>query len=133
MLIDDNETDNLIAGKIIEISPIPSFVKNFTSARKALDFLELNAGNPDSLPDLIFLDINMPLVNGDQFLMELEALSAYLSKDPRIVLLSSFDRGTHFDHGKGTGRVIQALVKPLLKDDFERVANEFIKTHQKVA
>lgn len=133
MLIDDNETDNLITGKIIEISPIQCKVINFTSARKALDFLDANSGNPDLLPDLIFLDINMPLVNGDQFLLELEAMAAYLSKDPRVVMLSSFDRTNHPSDAKGQNRVIKNLVKPLLKADFERIAKDFQKINLKVA
>lgn len=133
MLIDDNDTDNLITGKIIEISPIPSKVSNFNSARKALDFIESHAGSPEQLPDLIFLDINMPLVNGDQFLLELEALSAHLSKDPKVILLSSFDRKANFNQGKGGNRVINAMTKPLLKADFERIAKDFIKSHAQVA
>lgn len=131
MLIDDNETDNLITEKIIEITAISSKVFSFSSARKALDFLESNAGTPAQLPDLIFLDINMPLVNGDQFLLEMEAMSAYLAKDPKVVLLSSYYQSMK---GRlGNNQVISALSKPLLKADFERIAKDFQKINLKVA
>lgn len=132
MLIDDNETDNLITGKIIEMSQVHCSVVNFTSARKALDYIETNSGKAERLPDLIFLDINMPLVNGDQFILELEAMSAYMAKDPRIILLSSYDK-TDSIQAKSKNRIIKGLIKPLLKADFEKIAKEFISLNLKVA
>lgn len=131
MLIDDNETDNLVTQKIIEITGIASQIVVFSSARRGLDYLETNASKLTQLPDLIFLDINMPLVNGDQFILELEAMSAYLIKDPKVVLLSSYDQS--LKSRKGNDRVISALTKPLLKADFERIAREFQKINLKVA
>jgi len=64
MLVDDNDTDNFISKRIIEITNFASEVEIKNSGKAALDYLKNHKNNLDKLPDLIFLDINMPIVDG---------------------------------------------------------------------
>ena len=70
MLIDDNEIDNLINQKMIESASITAFIYVHTGARSAIEFLR-NMEKLDVadkvLPDVIFLDIDMPFLNGMEF------------------------------------------------------------------
>ncbi|MCK5367006.1 MAG: response regulator, partial [Cyclobacteriaceae bacterium] len=59
MLVDDNDTDNFISRRIIEITNFAKSVEIKNSGKSALEYLEANKDTPDSLPDFIFLDINM--------------------------------------------------------------------------
>ncbi|HAI74610.1 MAG TPA: response regulator, partial [Microscillaceae bacterium] len=72
MLVDDNDTDNFISKRIIEITGFSSNVIVKNSGKLALQYLEQNQNNPASLPDVIFLDINMPIVDGFVFLFEFD-------------------------------------------------------------
>ncbi|MCJ7772599.1 MAG: response regulator, partial [Desulfobacterales bacterium] len=64
LLIDDNEIDNFVAKKVIEKSGFAEKVITVQSARYALDYLNTESSSEDELPDIIFLDIGMPEMDG---------------------------------------------------------------------
>ena len=72
MLVDDNDTDNFISKRIIEITEFSKNVIVKNSGKSALDYLLENQDDPGNIPDIIFLDINMPIVDGFVFLYEYE-------------------------------------------------------------
>ncbi len=72
MLVDDNDTDNFISKRIVEITKFAKRVEVKNSGKSALDYLTENQNIPENLPNIIFLDINMPVVDGFVFLYEFE-------------------------------------------------------------
>lgn len=86
LLIDDDLLVNLINRKFIERVLPSSEIRSFVSAYEALDFLH-NLKNLQSLEPVIFLDINMPLMNGWDFLDEIR--KEFNSRDFEIFVLSS--------------------------------------------
>ena len=103
MLIDDNEIDNLINQKMIESAEIAQHIYTHTGAKSAIEFLR-NLEKLDLadqvLPDIIFLDIDMPLMDGFQFLDEFEKLSLATKKKCRIVMLTSSINPQDFNRSK---------------------------------
>ena len=67
MLVDDNDTDNFISKRIIEITRFAEEVEIKSSGKSALEYLEENKEVAEKLPDLIFLDVQMPELSGIQF------------------------------------------------------------------
>lgn len=94
MLIDDNAIDNMIHTKVIEKSEVSEVVFNHSSAQSAIEFLKNINKIPEIegkriLPEIIFLDLDMPMMNGFQFMTEFEQLDEKIRKGVRIVLLTA--------------------------------------------
>jgi len=75
MIVDDNPVDLFVGKRTMEISGYAKNVLLQSSAVEALKYLKENADQPKRLPNIIFLDLNMPLLNGFQFLQQFQALS----------------------------------------------------------
>jgi CheY-like chemotaxis protein len=85
LIIDDDPINNLICEKILQLKGISSNSFSFTSATEALEFLEQQVGE---MPSAILLDLNLPELDGWQFLEKFKSLNI---KTPIFILTSSID------------------------------------------
>ena len=120
LLVDDNEIDNLINQKMIEASGITEKIFVNTSAKSALEFLKnlsiLENNGKDFLPDLLFLDIDMPLMDGYQFLDEFGKLKENIKEKMTIIMLTSSINPHDERAAKRYPFVKKFLHKPLTKE-----------------
>ena len=113
MLVDDNDTDNFISKRIIEITKFASRVEVKSSGKGALDYLKENQSKPEDLPNIIFLDINMPIVDGFVFLYEFEKFNEVVRNKCKVIILSSSDNKRDIDKIVNNNHVIKFITKPL--------------------
>ncbi len=117
MLIDDNEIDNLINHKMVESVGIAEKIYVHTGAKSGIEFLKNIEKLPEYadkiLPDLIFLDIDMPLMDGFQFLDLFSKLSEATRAKCKIVMLTSSINPQDISKLKNYDCVVKYLNKPL--------------------
>jgi len=113
MLVDDNDTDNFISKRIIEITKFAKRVEVKGSGKSALDYLKENQNNVENLPNIIFLDINMPIVDGFVFLYEFEKFNELVRSKCKVIILSSSDNKRDIDKIVNNNHVIKFITKPL--------------------
>lgn len=121
MLVDDNDTDNFISKRIIEITDFAKVVIVKSSGKSALDYLDENRENVDGLPEIIFLDINMPIVDGFVFLYEFEKFNDIVKDKCRVIILSSSDNKRDIDKIVNNNYVIKFVTKPLTEHSLEEI------------
>lgn len=107
LVIDDNDTDLLIASIVLDRSGFKGNLITKTSAKSGLEYLNGLNENISEWPNIIFLDINMPLLNGYGFVEEYEKYGSTIKNISNIVMLSSSDNKTDLD---------SFLTKPFVKD-----------------
>ena len=127
MLVDDNDTDNFIHKRVIELTKFSKNIIVKNSGKSALEYLDSNKNNIELLPDIIFLDINMPIVDGFVFLFEYENFPEDLKNKCKIVILSSSDSKRDIDRIVDNEYVINFITKPLSDDSLEKL-KKFLKS-----
>jgi CheY-like chemotaxis protein len=89
LLVDDNEGDILLTKEAFEESKVKITISVAKNGKEALDFLFKRGVFTDAKkPDLILLDINMPIINGHEVLRQIKA-DVNLKKIPVIMLTTS--------------------------------------------
>jgi CheY-like chemotaxis protein len=121
LLVDDNDIDNFINERIITSSFFSEKVEVKTSAQAALDFLKANASNAEILPQVIFLDLNMPVMDGFAFLGEYAKLPESVTKSCKIIVLSSSISPDDINKASTNALVKKYLNKPLAEKYLEAI------------
>jgi CheY-like chemotaxis protein len=122
IVIDDDPINNIIFQKLSEISDFASDILTFISAVDGLDYLQKLEGEQQSPPDIIFLDIRMPIVSGWEFLERLEKINqnGYFS-DLSVYMLTSSSEQSDINKAKNFRMVTDYIVKPLSTETLARI------------
>ena len=113
LLIDDNDIDNFINERMITTNHFSNRVIVKNSGESALQYLKENADNASNLPELIFLDLNMPIMDGFSFLSEFEKLPESVKQNSKIIVLSSSISPEDINRASTNPLVVKYVNKPL--------------------
>ena len=112
MVIDDDPITSIMLEKINASVNFAKEVLSFYSAVDGLDYLLSLNDKVKAAPQVIFLDISMPIVSGWQFLERYSALDFPLEKTAIYMLTASADQ-SDINRAKKFAHVHDYLVKPL--------------------
>ena len=121
LLVEDDPITIMVCDRIITLSSFASQVTSCENGKLAIDYLKSISVDGDDVPEIIFLDINMPVMNGWDFLEELEHIKSKFPKLPRIYILSSTVDPEDYKRAKTYGAVVDFLSKPLSKEFLDEI------------
>ena len=114
LLVDNDALINMMNAKLIEGSKIARNVNIVTNAKEALRILKkIDVSNLPEFPEIIFLDIDMPVMSGWQFLKEVEKIPLIVLNKCRIILLGSSLDLFQIKKAKSNTMVNDYIPKPL--------------------
>ncbi|MBV7269234.1 response regulator [Winogradskyella luteola] len=126
LLVDDSLSTNIYHKKIIEKAEITNHIRITSDGLEALNYLNDEKAQ-NIKPDIIFLDINMPKMDGFEFLEEYAKLPKLMRKDIIIVLLTTSNWSKDRVKATETKLVYDYIEKPLDKEDLIRISNYYLE------
>ncbi|MHC2993691.1 receiver component of a two-component response regulator [Pontibacter sp. HJ8] len=127
ILIDDDEVNNFVCESIIRNENFAEEVISFQAAEEALAFLKAAVDQPgDQFPDLIFLDINMPGMDGWNFIDEYRKLPESATRKCNLFMLSSAVDRKDILCARSHEEVKEFFSKPLSPEILSFIKEEFL-------
>jgi CheY-like chemotaxis protein len=125
MLVDDSMDDNFYHERIIRKNNAADTIIVKESGIDALEYLESTRDQGNTLPDLIILDINMPGMNGWEFLEEFKKLEEELQSKMVVIMLTTSVNPADEAMAKTYDILSDFKTKPLTKEMLEDILNKY--------
>jgi len=117
-IIDDDKIFQFTASKTIKSTAITDHILQFENGEDALKYIRQNVTDASKLPDYLFLDINMPIIDGWMFLDDYANLKPDLAKAMVIYMVSSSIDPRDITRAKNHQHVSDYVVKPVTREKF---------------
>jgi CheY-like chemotaxis protein len=123
LLVDDDQIFNFLSSKILQKIGIAGEVQTALNGRAALDLINSGYEESAASPDLILLDLNMPIMDGFGFLEAFKNLSIPNKDQIRVVVVSSSQDPRDIQRARDLG-VTRYLSKPLTEHSLRAILEE---------
>lgn len=121
-IIDDDKIYVNLVKKVIEIKKLSRNLIIFKNGKEALEYFKPIPGTTQSnMPDIIFLDLNMPVMDGWEFLSEFVKIKNNFNKKITLYVVSSSIDPRDLERAKSFNMVTDYLIKPIELKKFEKI------------
>jgi CheY-like chemotaxis protein len=132
-LVDDDNIFVFLTKKTISTAGIDTEVEVFNNGQEIVDYLKKSAGDPNALPDIILLDISMPVMDGWGVLEEYKVIKPTLKKSINLNLVSSTISPHDIERAKSFSVVSDFYIKPLLREHVVELTQKLLAGNVNVA
>ena len=115
-MVDDDDVFVFLTTRMLEKYQLVDLIKIFDNGYDALVFIKENLDNIEALPDIILLDLSMPIMDGWQFLNEFVKINPKIGKKITIYICSSSISPDDLARAKAINAVSDFIIKPMTKE-----------------
>lgn len=123
-VIDDDEMYRYIAEQTLASAGFTGNITTFSNGSEAIAAMESELSADEKLPDLILLDLNMPVLDGWGFLEDYSQLKSKISKHIPIYIVSSSFNPVDVERANQINEVSGYVVKPITKQKFRELIQQ---------
>lgn len=128
LLVDDDKIFNFLNEKTIQSLGLANEISFASNGQQALELLELYKTGEMNMPDIIFLDLDMPIMNGYEFLEEFAKIDLPNKAAITIVILTSSADPRDLERTKEMG-IKYYYNKPLTREEIKRLIGQEFSIH----
>ena len=124
--IDDDKVTQILNGVHLNANKFCNNIIEAYNGIEAIDFfkkLESGEISMESFPEIIFLDINMPMMDGWEFLETFKSDFAHFAEKTKIFILSSSISPTDTERAENEKNIVAFLAKPLNAENLKKVSS----------
>ena len=125
-IIDDDDIYQFTTAHLLKKMDLVNKIILFSNGQKAINFLKEEIGNIENIPDVLFLDINMPVMDGWEFLEEYLRIKPMIPKTVAIYMVSSSVDEKDVLKAKSISALSGYLVKPISSQNIREVILEIL-------
>lgn len=123
-IVDDDDIYRYSVLRTLKEEKLTKKILVFSDGEEALDFMLDNIANSQKLPDVIFLDINMPIMDGFQFMEEYVKIKPKVGKKITVYMISSSVNPVDIERSKSISEISDYIIKPIETEKLVAIIKE---------
>lgn len=120
-IIDDDDIYQFLTKRELEVSERVEKIKVFSDGKKAISYLSEHCHETNLLPDIIFLDLNMPIMSGWTFIERFRELNIEDKSSIKIYMVSSSFDKRDIEKSKEYEEISDYLIKPVTRSQISNI------------
>tara|TARA_R100001369_G_scaffold88997_1_gene126140 strand:+ start:181 stop:582 length:402 start_codon:yes stop_codon:yes gene_type:complete len=124
-ILDDDKIYQFTLTRIINDNKQAERIITFSDGEKAIQYFTDNIATNENIPDIIFLDSNMPIMDGWQFIEEYASIKTEIKKKVVIVMWSSSVNPIDIERASKISEISKYIIKPMKLEEVKRFFNDF--------
>lgn len=120
-IIDDNKIYQFMLTRIIKKNKLAEGIITFSDGEKAIQYLTDNRANNEKIPDVIFLDVSMPVMDGWQFIEGYANIKTEIKKKIVIYMLTSSVDPVDIERASKISEISDYITKPIKLEEIKRI------------
>jgi len=124
-IIDDDTIYHFILTSIINKYKLAESILSFLDGEKAIQYLTDNKTSNEKIPDVLFLDVNMPIMDGWMFIEEYTRIKMNITKKMLVFMLSSSANPIDIERADKISEISNYIIKPLNLEEVKMIFENY--------
>lgn len=124
-ILDDDKIYQFTLTRVINDTKQAERIITFSDGEKAIQYLTDNKATNENIPDVIFLDVKMPVMDGWQFIEEYASIKTEIKKKVVIFMWSSSVNPIDIERASKINEISKYIIKPMKLEEIKRFFDDF--------